>query len=140
MSWQISKSASKYLKDRGLFIFMKLGIKEWIEKAETDLALAIYDLKGDFYEDACFHAHQCAEKSLKAPYIKKFDDLLKIHDLKTLAQKLNAPDNIIDIGDSLNPYYINSRYPGFDESPSEFDAKEAIENAKKVLTWVKKLI
>jgi len=113
-------------------------ITEWLDKAKADLAIAKYNFEGDFYEDACFHSQQAAEKALKAVYIKKFKKLRKIHDLNLLAKDIRAPAEIIDIGDELNPFYIISRYPGPEEPLGEEDAKKAIEQAKKVLEWVEK--
>lgn len=120
---------------------MQEEVEAWLDKAEEDLAIAKHNFEGDFYDDACFHAQQAAEKALKAVYIKKFKELRKIHDVALLAQKVDAPPEIIDIGDELNPYYIVTRYPVSEESSLERDdAKDAIEKADKVLEWAKKSI
>jgi HEPN domain-containing protein len=47
---------------------MTRSTKEWIDKAEGDWisALLLYRArKHPNYDNACFHAHQCAEKYLK---------------------------------------------------------------------------
>lgn len=120
---------------------MESEVKAWLDQAEKDLELAKYDLKGEYYEDACFHSQQAAEKALKAVYIKKFKDLLKIHDVKLLAQKVSAPPEIIEIGDQLNPFYTITRYPDIEEpTVTEEDTKDAIKKAERVLEWVKRII
>ena len=122
-------------------LIMQEDIEAWIDQAEEDLAIAKYNIDGNFYDDVCFHAQQCAEKALKAVYIKKFKELRKIHDVQLLAQKVEAPQEIIDIGDILNPYYIVSRYPVSEESKlGKEDAEDAIKKAEKVLVWAKKSI
>jgi HEPN domain-containing protein len=112
-------------------------VKEWVKKAEKDLDDAKFNLDNDRLEVAAFLSHQAAEKALKALYILKFKRLWKIHDLKELASKLKAPKRIIVIGDSLNPHYIQTRYPVEIVYTKEM-AKEALENSKKVVEWIKR--
>jgi len=111
-------------------------IKEWIEKAEKDLKRAEILFKFDDYEGCVFHAHQAAEKALKALFILKFKRLWKIHDLKLLAEKVEAPDYIVEIGELLNPYYIEARYP-LEITHTKEMGKDALEKAKRVVEWVK---
>jgi HEPN domain-containing protein len=110
---------------------------KWIIKAEKDLSDAEFNLVNGRYEVAAFLAHQAAEKALKALYILKFKRLWKIHDLKELAVKVGAPKEIVKIGDALNPHYIQTRYP-VDVTYDEELAEEAVENAKRVVEWIKK--
>jgi HEPN domain-containing protein len=42
--------------------------KDWLDEAEGDLAHAQNDLKGGFYNWACFSAQQAAEKACKAVF------------------------------------------------------------------------
>jgi HEPN domain-containing protein len=112
-------------------------VDKWIIKAEKDLSDAEFNLANGRYEVAAFLAHQAAEKALKALYILKFKRLWKIHDLKELAVKVDAPKEIIKIGDALNPHYIQTRYP-VEVTYDEELAEEAVENAKKVVEWIKK--
>jgi len=81
--------------------------------------------------------HQAAEKALKALCILKFKRLWKTHDLKQLAEKLQAAKNIVEISESLNPHYIQTRYPTGVLYTKDV-AEEALENAGKVLKWIKK--
>ncbi len=43
---------------------------DWMDQAEGDLEHARSDLKGGFYDWACFSSHQAAEKALKAAGIR----------------------------------------------------------------------
>ena len=112
---------------------------KWIEKAEKDLNAAVINLNEGLYDVSSFLSHQAAEKALKALYILKFKRLWKIHDLKQLAQKVDAPVEIIRICGELNPHYIATRYP-VDFSYTKDVAEEALEFAKKVVEWVERIL
>jgi HEPN domain-containing protein len=111
-------------------------VKEWMEKAEKDLKRAEFLLSVGDFEDCAFHAHQAAEKALKALYILKFKRLWKTHDLEMIASTLKAQKRIIETSRKLNPHYIETRYPTKTEYNEEI-ATNAIDNAKKVIKWVK---
>jgi HEPN domain-containing protein len=113
-----------------------MEIKKWMEKAEKDLRRAEFLLSVNDFEDCAFHAHQAAEKALKALYIFKFKRLWKIHDLEMIALSLKARNTIIEISRKLNPHYIETRYPTEIEYNREV-AENAVNNAKKVIKWVK---
>ena len=114
-------------------------VNEWFRKAEKDLKAAKINLKQGLFDVSAFLSHQAAEKALKALYILRFKRLWKIHDLKELGNKVGTPANLIKICDSLNPHYIETRYPLEIEYDKE-KAKVAINNAKKVIEWVRKKI
>ena len=42
--------------------------KDWLDEAKSDLAHARNDLKGSFYNWACFSAQQASEKAVKAVF------------------------------------------------------------------------
>jgi Uncharacterized conserved protein related to C-terminal domain of eukaryotic chaperone, SACSIN len=74
---------------------------------------------------------------LKALYVLKFGRLWKIHDLVQLAKQLDAPYEVLDICDKLNPHYIATRYPVEMVYTAE-KSREALELAVKVIEWVEK--
>lgn len=92
-------------------------IRIWIQKAENDLKNAHHTiLMGDNcpFDTVCFHAHQCAEKYLKALLICKNISFPKSHDLTELLTLL--PDDIkkqfpVSELAELNPYAVEARYP-----------------------------
>ena len=116
---------------------LKEEVEKWIEKAEEDLSDAEFTFKNKRFSLSAFLSHQAAEKALKALYILKFKRLWKIHDLEKLCLTINANRSIIKISKKLNPHYIETRYPTETEYTEEI-AKEALENSRKVVEWVKR--
>lgn len=113
-------------------------VRRWWKQAEHDLQAAQKNLKIEEYALVAFLAHQATEKGLKALYIEKEKELLKIHDLVLLARKVNAPEKIVLICSKINPSYIDTRYPDTISKYSKEDAQELIEQAREVLEWIKK--
>lgn len=62
---------------------------------------------------------------------------MRIHDLVTLAKKINAPTEILDICIKLNPVYIDTRYPDVPRSYNKKEVKELINDTERVLKWIK---
>ena len=97
---------------------MKRRTQEWVDKAEGDWAVAGRELHTPrpVYDVVCFHAHQCAEKYLKAfleegciPFEKEHDLLLlfnlahgQLPELQSRTEELNH----------LGAFGIAVRYPG----------------------------
>lgn len=109
----------------------------WIGKAEEDLITAKVNADNDRYSASAFFSQQAAEKALKAVYIRKFRELWKIHDLVELARKVGAPAKILEACDTLNPHYIETRYPVEAEYDEDI-ALKALEKAEEVISWSKK--
>ena len=91
----------------------------------------------------CFHLHQAAEKYLKAYIIAEELAFRKIHNLVTLLQICEESDSgfkkLSDAVIELNPYYVETRYPGFaNESVTQAQAEEALEMAEKIALFVRK--
>ena len=112
--------------------------KDWLKQAEKDLDTAKYNLDGNKTEAGFFFLQQSAEKALKAIYIKKFKELLKVHDLVILAKKLNAPKQILEYCTKLTPAYQYTRYP--DVSKVD-DLKEVQDDfilySEEIIKWCK---
>ena len=122
---------------------MKEIADNWIMQAESDLSSAKYNFKGRKYDVAAYLCQQSVEKGLKALYIKKNNELIKIHDLVKLGSLVNAPKQIIAICNDLNPIYTEDRYPDFsDVIPAkkfaEKDIKQFLKKAEKVIRWIKR--
>lgn len=113
--------------------------KEWLKKAEQDFDTAKYNINGGKLEAGLFFLQQTAEKSLKALYIKKFNELLKTHDLFILSKKLNIPQRLQEFCKKLSPAYQYTRYPDVSEKTNlEERAKEFLNYAEEILQWTKK--
>ena len=120
---------------------MKNEYDEWFDKAEKDLITAEYNIKGEQLEAGAFFLQQSAEKALKAVYIKLKGELFRTHDLVTLARQLNAPKEIEESCQQLNPAYNYTRYQ---DAVKNVNLGEIIEELKEsavgVLEWARKKI
>ena len=110
--------------------------RRWLEHAYADLALAGVALPpGGMYEHLCFHAHQAAEKSLKAVLLRMGVDFPFTHNLHALLDLLpssrQVPAPVLEAVD-LNPYAAATRYPGETEPVTESDYRDAVRLAESV--------
>ena len=124
-----------------------LLVREWVEKAENDLALAGQGLKmgADCPTDGvCFHAQQCVEKYLKALLVWKGIQFPKTHNISELfiglkrelgKHLLNELDQ-----DRLTEYATVTRYPGDYEPITLNEARLAVNLTRKVKAAVRKYL
>jgi len=121
---------------------MRQEILNWLEQAKSDLKAAQNSMQSKNFDWACFQAQQAAEKSLKALYIREYQELRKIHDVVLLAKKLACPSEILHACVALSKIYIEARYPDAVQIPakkfSASEAAECIQNSGVVLQWVTK--
>ncbi len=116
----------------------------WAARAEEDFVLArtAFRRKQPLAAGACFHAQQCAEKYMKALLISKNAEFPKTHDLLLLNNLCSTKGILLEINprhlNTLTDYAVRTRYPGND--PTIEDAKEAIELAKLVRNFARKLL
>ncbi len=121
---------------------MKDIADNWFMQAQSDLSSAKYNFKGKRLDVAAYLCHQSVEKGLKALCLKKGKGLLKIHDLVKLGTLTDAPKQIIEICNDLNPIYVEDRYPDFSDTiPAkrflEVEIKEFFGKAKEAMKWIK---
>ena len=120
--------------------------EDWLKQAERDLEVAKWNLKGKFYEWACFNCQQAAEKALKAFYQYLHLDAWghSVSKLMTdLPRKARPPKGLIENAIYLDRFYIPTRYPN--DLPSgppmfyftEKDAREAIKYAGEIIRYCK---
>ena len=124
---------------------MKDETKRWIKLASDDLKSAEVNFNSKRYYVSVFLSHQTAEKALKSMMISKMGKFIKTHDLVILAQKVNAPENILEGCERLNNVYLDTRYGDIGGKPpsKKFNKKNSIEflkQAKEILRWSKKNI
>ncbi len=117
-------------------------IKEWLQRARSDLRLAQVALgtKGVMPADAAFHAQQCAEKALKALLLHHRVEFPRTHAIEVLLDLLKehgleVPKGVDDAFE-LTEYAVQARYPGEWEPVSHAEAHRAVERAALVLRWV----
>ena len=110
--------------------------REWIGKADNDLANAAHTLKlgvGGPTDTICYHAQQCVEKYLKGLLVLRRVDFPRIHDLEKLVSLLPAGISVgITAGEqaTLTEYAIGARYPGSGEIPY-VEARKAVASARR---------
>lgn len=116
---------------------MKRITREWVEKAEADFTSARRELRArnaPNYDDACFHAQQCAEKYLKARLQELSLPFFKTHNLMALLDLLLTVEpwwkDLQPLLQSLNVFAVDFRYPG--ESADKEMALQALESMKPV--------
>lgn len=112
----------------------------WLRAARADFAHAGMPLlPDDLWEVHCFHAQQCAEKAIKAVYVKRNTAFSFTHDLERLLSGLEAKGELIPpavkASVALTSYAVESRYPARHEAVTEAEAQAALGMAKAVLDW-----
>ena len=121
-------------------------VNTWLEFADYDLKTAKWDLEGKIFTSTCYASQQAAEKALKALILSKGKVAPKIHSLDRLISELEnlktETDEIEKEAQTLDKYYISSRYPGQYGGPeglyNEEDASIAIASAENILEFVQK--
>lgn len=124
---------------------------EWLYLAGEDLRAAELLSKEGIFSLACFHAQQCAEKTLKAIIVFKEGHSKRIHDLNELLETCislvgNELRSFEEALNFLNAFYAPARYPdampGALEGrlPNKEDAAEAICTAEQLYAAVSKIV
>jgi HEPN domain-containing protein len=96
----------------------KEAVKQWVELADKDLALAEHTVKTMWptpHEIVCFHCQQFVEKYLKAFLVSKGQEPPYIHDLVRLADLCEIENpGFVQIKQKcvvLTEYEVQPRYP-----------------------------
>ncbi|MDO8871202.1 MAG: HEPN domain-containing protein [Methanoregula sp.] len=117
---------------------------EWLNRANSSMALAKQRSREIYSEDLCFQAQQAAEKAIKAVYISKKVVFPYIHDISQLLAALEKEGVIIpsDIktASTLTLYAAQTRYPGLEGRVSDEKYHEALVLAERVVVWAEKTI
>jgi HEPN domain-containing protein len=119
----------------------EIEYKEWLNKAEEDLASAKILLKNKIFSTALYHSQQCAEKTLKSILVKFNQPVPKSHDLAFLS-KLTIPlvpqcQIFIEKAIFMTSYSWKYRYPGEQDEPDFSDTEEAIDVAEDIFVEIK---
>lgn len=121
--------------------------RRWLAFADEDLRMAELALEETLWNQVCFHAHQCAEKSLKALAAERGESPPRTHRLTDLSTLLEGPvsEEFAEGLRSLESFYIPTRYPDAvpdslsETLPGEQEAREAIAVARNVSDTVRKV-
>jgi HEPN domain-containing protein len=117
---------------------------DWLRRARSDLSLAGIPLpQGVLYNELCFHAHQAAEKSIKAVLVHCGIEFRKAHDIDYLMTLLppgvTLPPETEDLV-GLTSYAVMLRYPGDYEDVTEEAYREALHAARVVVSWAERIV
>ncbi len=117
-------------------------IRQWIERARADLRSAEHALLAvpPLTEDACFHAQQAVEKSLKAFLVHRDVEFEWSHRIRYLLNLCAQCDETFvqwrETAEPLTEYAVQFRYPHPDAPPSPGDSLIAIGVAQRVHQFV----
>ncbi len=117
----------------------------WLDLAEYDLETAEVMFISKRYLYVGFMCHQTIEKTLKAIYSKKYNEVPpRIHNLARLLKLNNLGDEIpadlLEVLHQLNPLNIASRYPDEEldilkELTHEYTS-EILDNTRRLFQWL----
>ena len=122
---------------------------DWMDQAKGDLAHAKADLKGEFYDWACFSAQQAAEKAAKAVLQKMHAEAWghSVADLLyELAQSQAVTEELIEAALELDKAYIAARYPNAHPSGcprrryTSAEAQRMVTHADKIIRFCEGLL
>jgi len=118
------------------------AVGRWLAKAKNDLRTSetILAIDNPITDTACFHAHQCVEKCLKAFLTSSGVHIERTHDLTRLVELCRKKDpgfeQLRPTAVLLADYAVASRYPDdWREIPLD-EATQALAGANKVLEFV----
>ena len=114
-------------------------VEAYISKAGRDLATAKHmaEKGSDFADVICFHAEQCAEKSLKALLLASGRLPPRTHDLVLIHRTIvEIAPHMADLEPhclQLTDYAVAPRYPGWEDVAGSVDMLGVIESARTIL-------
>lgn len=122
---------------------VKTAVARWLAKAANDLRTAetMVSIVPPVVDTSCYHAQQCAEKSLKAFLTAADRHVERTHSLPRLvelcAEVEPAFGRLADVGVELTGYASQGRYPDdWREIPVD-EALAAVEKARETFEFVK---
>ena len=114
----------------------------WMRKALNDLRYAEIDLAAvpPAPEDAVFHCQQAIEKAMKAFLVWQDQPFAKTHDLGKLGSRMMEIDPtlepLIERVVDLTKFAWIFRYPGDPVEPTQADASDVLDRAKRAVDQI----
>ena len=116
--------------------------RDWIKQAIRDLENARYEVKGGFYEMACFLSHQSAEKAVKAVYQAIGAEAFG-HSVAGLLLNLpgdfKSPSELVRMARELDKAYIPTRYPNALPEGAPFESY-TLEEAERLINYAEQIL
>jgi len=116
--------------------------KDWLDEAKGDLEHARNDVRGGFYNWACFSAQQAAEKAIKAVFQRMGAEAWghSVADLlMELSKKHDVPEKLSDEALELDKAYIPTRYPNAHPSGSP-RSRYTKEEARRLIGYGERIV
>lgn len=116
--------------------------KDWLDEAKGDLDHARNDVRGGFYNWACFSAQQAAEKAIKAVFQRMGAEAWghSVADLlMELSKKHDIPEKLSDEALELDKAYIPTRYPNAHPSGSP-RSRYTKEEARRLIGYGERIV
>jgi len=118
--------------------------RDWLVQAERDLEQARASQQDGRHEWACFAAHQCAEKAVKALHLARGQEAWG-HVVARLLNELGEelPPDLLDKARALDAFYVPTRYPNVHPEGAPFEhygslqSSEAISYAGEIIDFVR---
>ncbi len=113
--------------------------RAWLAKANNDRLNIENNLKAEQtpWDTVCFHAQQCAEKTLKALLVYHDTRPQRTHDLVLLLRECVAIDpalaDIEDVCQDLTTYAVTGRYPDLSDV-GEAEGRQALAALEQIRT------
>lgn len=131
-------------------IYNKNDVNLWLGKAKDDVLWAKSSFRDEFYSPVCFVSQQIAEKALKALVFSLQKDFTpaeikerRTHNLKNLIKiiekNINIPNTIKVVCQSLDRFYLPTRYPDVPDPIGTYTksvAEKAIKNSEEIINFV----
>jgi HEPN domain protein len=125
---------------------LKQDVAQWLHVVDMDRTTAYHlfkTMRPKPLEIICFHCQQAAEKAIKALFILKEIEIIKIHDLgmliKTIQPKIAFPETVKLSAISLTKFAATFRYPDYPDIDEEL-TKKALADMDVVVDWCKEQI
>ena len=115
--------------------------REWLRRADSNLAQARSTKAEICREDLCFQAQQAVEKALKALLLARGARPPHTHDLATLLRLIEKTGEVVPKAIErvvrLTDYAVEMRYPGLFEPVTQAEYREARSLASRCVAWVR---
>ena len=124
--------------------------RRWIDEAAAELKATEYLQRGSFFNLACFHAQQAAEKAVKGFLRARGVEDPWGHSVGNLLADAGTYDATISplqpLGASLDKFYIPTRYPNGlpggipSNAYTDREARDAFDMAKQVVDEMRRRV
>ena len=122
---------------------VRASVKRWLLKGADDLRVPKILLNAEAIpvDAVCFHAQQCAEKSLKAFLVSVDAHVERTHSLPRLVELCRQHDDAFsqfeDLAPELTIYAVTGRTPDDGSTPaSPEEARAAVASAQAIYSFV----